>query len=343
MFVYSNYYEKRKQGGDMGVFIRSIAAYVPEKRVSNEELSKMVDTSDEWIQSHTGIKNRHICADDEVTSDLAVRAAETAIQRAEIDKSDIHMVIVATASPDYSGLPSTASIVQDKLGLENAGAFDLVAGCTGFVYGLETGRGLLTGGRMKNVLVLGVETLSRITNWADRNTCVLFGDGAGAAVLSRDDDHADSILDSELRSEGSGAQHLIRKAGGSSEPINLETTKQEDLYIQMNGRQVYNFAVRVNTEVIQGLLDRNNITVEDLRWIVPHQANIRIIQAAAKRLKLPMDKFFTNIHEYANTSAASIPIALNELYETDQIRRGDYILLTGFGAGLSYGGNLLRW
>jgi len=327
----------------MGVYIRSIAAYVPQKRVSNDELAQEVDTSDEWIQSHTGIKNRHICAADEVTSDLAVKAAKTAIKRAEIDISEIDMVIAATASPDYIGLPSTASIIQDKLGLENAGAFDLVAGCTGFVYGLETGRGLLNGGRIRNLLVIGVETLSRITNWNDRNTCVLFGDGAGAVVLSADDTHPDSILDSELRSEGSGAQHLIRKAGGSSEPIDLKTTRQEDLFIQMNGRQVYNFAVRVNTEIIQRLLERNNLTVDDLRWIVPHQANIRIIQAAAKRLKLPMDKFFTNIHEYANTSAASIPIALNELYETDRIKRGDLILLTGFGAGLTYGGNLLRW
>ncbi|MDY7028385.1 MAG: beta-ketoacyl-ACP synthase III [Spirochaetota bacterium] len=327
----------------MGVYIRSIAAYVPQKRVSNDELAQSVDTSDEWIQSHTGIKNRHICADDEVTSDLGVKAAETAIQRADIDKSAIDMVIAATASPDYPGFPSTASIIQDKLGLENAGAFDLVAGCTGFVYGLETARGLLTGGRIRNVLVIGVETLSRITNWEDRNTCVLFGDGAGAAILSADEEQQDSILDSELRSEGSGAQHLIRPAGGSSNPIDFRTTPQDDLYIQMNGRQVYNFAVRVNTEIIQRLLERNSMTVDDLRWIVPHQANIRIIQAAAKRLKLPMEKFFTNIDEYANTSAASIPIALNELYETDRIKRGDYILLTGFGAGLTYGGNLLRW
>ncbi len=327
----------------MGVYIRSIAAYVPQKRVSNDELAMTVDTSDEWIQSHTGIRNRHICADDEVTSDLGVKAAEKAIQRADIDTSAIDMVIAATASPDYPGFPSTASIIQDKLGLENAGAFDLVAGCTGFVYGLETARGLLTGGRIRNILVIGVETLTRITNWQDRHTCVLFADGAGAAVLSADEAHQDGVLDSELRSEGSGAQHLIRRAGGSSNPIDLKATPPEDLYIQMNGRQVYNFAVRVNTEIIQRLLERNSMTVDDLRWIVPHQANIRIIQAAAKRLKLPMEKFFTNIDEYANTSAASIPIALNELYETGQIERGDYILLTGFGAGLTYGGNLLRW
>lgn len=327
----------------MGIYIRSIAAYIPQRRVSNDELSKTVDTSDEWIQSHSGIKYRHICADNEDTSDLGVKAARIAIQRADIDKSEIDMVIVATASPDYPGFPSTASIIQDKLGLENAGAFDLVAGCTGFVYGIEVGRGLLTGGRIRNLLVIGAETLTRITNWQDRNTCVLFGDGAGAAVLSADDEYPDSVLDAELKSEGSGAQHLIRPAGGSSRPIDLETTKPEDLFIQMNGRQVYNFAVRVNTEIIQRLLERNSLTINDLRWIVPHQANIRIIQAAAKRLDLPMEKFFLNIEEYANTSAASIPIALNDLYENDRLSRGDLILLTGFGAGLTYGGALLRW
>lgn len=326
----------------MGVYIRSIGAYVPEKRVSNDELAKLVDTSDEWIESHTGIKNRHICADDEVTSDLAVKAAEQAIQRAEIKKSDIDMVIVATASPDFMGFPSTASVVQDKLGLESAGAFDLVAGCTGFVYGLEMGRSLIAGGAFKNILLIGVETLSRITNWKDRNTCVLFGDGGGAAILSESPDNVSGIIDSELRSEGSGAKHLVRKAGGSKEPFS-QATNEEDLYIQMNGRQVYNFAVRVNTEVIKLLLERNKLDIDDLSWIVPHQANIRIIQAAANRLKIPMEKFFTNIYEYANTSAASIPIALNEMYETEKLKRGDYILLTGFGAGLTSGGNLIRW
>ncbi|HDQ14255.1 MAG TPA: ketoacyl-ACP synthase III [Sediminispirochaeta sp.] len=327
----------------MGVYIRSIGAYVPENRVTNDDLTKLVDTSDEWIQSHTGIKARHICAEDEVTSDLAVKAAEQAIERGGIAKDEIDMLVVATASPDYTGFPSTASIVQDKLGLEKAAAFDLVAGCTGFVYGLETGRSLIEGGAFRNVLLIGVETLSRITNWKDRNTCVLFGDGAGAVVLSPSMSEESGIIDSLLGSEGSGAQHLVRRAGGSKEPIKLGSTKEEDLYIQMNGRQVYNFAVRVNTEVITTLLDRHQLTIDGISWIVPHQANIRIIQAAAGRLKIPMEKFFTNIHEYANTSAASIPIALNEMYETDKLQRGDLVLLTGFGAGLSYGGNLLKW
>ncbi len=327
----------------MSVYIRSIGAYIPEKRMTNDELAQIVDTSDEWIQSHTGIQARHICGDQEVTSDLAVNAGKLAMERAGLSPDDIDLVIVATASPDYIGFPSTSSIVQDKLGLNHSGAFDLVAGCTGFVYGLETGRAMITAGSVRNVLLIGAETLSRITNWKDRNTCVLFGDGAGAAILSESTEPERGIIDSILGSEGKGAEHLVRKAGGSREPFNGEDTPNEDLYIQMNGRQVYNFAVRVNTEIIKSLLERNSMEFDQIKWVVPHQANIRILQAAANRLKLPMDKFFTNIHEYANTSAASIPIALNEMYEKEKLEAGDTLLLTGFGAGLTYGGNLLRW
>jgi 3-oxoacyl-[acyl-carrier-protein] synthase-3 len=327
----------------MGIYIRSVAAYVPQRRVTNDDLAREIDTSDEWIRSHTGISARHISSAEEATSDLALKAAELAIQRANIDKSDIDMVIIATASSDYPGFPSTASVVQDKLGLNRAGAFDLVAGCTGFVYGLEVARSMITGGGFKNILLIGAETLSKITNWQDRNTCVLFGDGAGAAIVSDSGDDRSGIVDSILMSEGSGAEHLIRPAGGSRNPIDLNTTKAEDLYIHMNGRPVYNFAVRVNTTLINELLERNSLTAKDLRWIVPHQANIRIIQAAANRLKLPMELFFTNIDEYANTSAASIPIALNSMFEKDMLKRGDLLLFTGFGAGLTYGGNLLRW
>ncbi len=327
----------------MSVYIRSIGAYVPEKRMTNDELAEIVDTSDEWIQSHTGIKARHLCSENEVTSDLAVNAGKLAMERAGLGPDDIDLVIVATASPDFIGFPSTSSIVQDKLELYSAGAFDLVAGCTGFVYGLETARSLITAGSAKNILLIGAETLTRITNWEDRNTCVLFGDGAGAAVLSESPDPERGIFDSILGSEGKGAEHLLRRAGGSREPFVQGKTPEEDLYIQMNGRQVYNFAVRVNTEVIKSLLERNELDLDQLKWIVPHQANIRIIQAAANRLKFPLDKFYTNIHEYANTSAASIPIALNEMYEHNKLNAGDYVLLTGFGAGLTYGGNLLRW
>ncbi|MFP4179084.1 MAG: beta-ketoacyl-ACP synthase III [Spirochaetaceae bacterium] len=327
----------------MKAYIKSIGAHVPDNRVSNDDLAHKIDTSDEWIRSHTGIGNRHICGPDEAASDLAVAAAERALERADISREEIDLVIVATASADYPGFPATASIVQDRLGLKAAGAFDLAAGCTGFVYGLETACNMLVGGRYRNILLIGVEVLSKIANWEDRNTCVLFGDGAGAAIISKTDNTENGLIDSILRSEGSGAMHLIRKAGGSREPIVYGTTPKEDILLHMDGRQVYNFAVRVNTEIISELLEANKFGVEDVKRIIPHQANIRIIQAAAKRLKIPMEKFFVNIEEYANTSAASIPIALNEYYESGELERGDLLLFVGFGAGLSYGGNLLRW
>lgn len=327
----------------MNAYIRSIGVHVPKNRVSNDDLAHKLDTSDEWIRSHTGIGNRHICGPDEAASDLAVAAAERAIERAEISLQEIDLVIVATASADYPGFPATASIVQDRLGINKAGAFDLSAGCTGFVYGLETACNMLAGGRYRNILLVGVDVLSKIANWEDRNTCVLFGDGAGAVIVSGTQNPESGLIDSILRSEGSGAHYLIRKAGGTREPIDFASTPKEDIYIYMDGRQVYNFAVRVNTEIISELLEANNVTVDDVKRIIPHQANIRIIQAAAKRLKIPMEKFFVNIEEYANTSAASIPIALNEFHESGELKRGDLLLFVGFGAGLSYGGNLLRW
>ncbi len=327
----------------MNAYIRSVAAHVPQRRVTNDELAEQIDTSDEWIRSHTGIGSRHLCGPDEATSDLAVPAAQKALERAEIDPQEIDLLILATASPDYLGFPSTASIVQDRLGLQHAGAFDLVAGCTGFVYGLETACSMLKGGGYRNILLVGVETLSKVTNWKDRNTCVLFGDGAGAVVISKTESEESGIIDSILGSEGSGARYLIRKSGGSREPIDLSRTREEDLYVQMDGRKVYNFAVRVNTELISELLERNTLSIADIAWVVPHQANVRIIQAAAKRLKIPMEKFFLNIEEYANTSAASIPIALNELYESGRLNRGDILMFIGFGAGLTFGGNIIRW
>ncbi len=329
----------------MNAYIRSIGAYAPENRVSNDELSKSIDTSDDWIRSHTGIEARHISTPDQSASDLAVEAAKIALERSGVELDEIDMVIAATASGDYPGFPATASIVQYKLGLpKSTGAFDLSAGCTGFVYGLHTAASLVAGGGAKNILLIGVDALTKITNWEDRNTCVLFGDGAGAAVVSATESaEGPGVLDSLLRSDGSGAQYLMRRAGGSKQPLDFENTPREHTFIEMNGRRVYNFAVKVNTEIINELLERNNLTFEELKWIVPHQANERIIQAAANRLGYPIDKFYMNLQEYANTSAASIPIALNEIYEKDLVASGDYLLLVGFGAGLSYGGNIVRW
>jgi 3-oxoacyl-[acyl-carrier-protein] synthase III len=327
----------------MKVKIDSIGSYVPEKRISNNELAKTVDTSDEWIRSHTGIGNRHLASEDEATSDLAIEAAKSAIKMAGIDVQDIGMIILATATPDYLGFPSTSCIVQEALGIKQCGAFDISAGCTGFVYGLEIGRSMVAAGSAKHILVIGVETLSKIVNWKDRNSCVLFGDGAGAVLLSAaEEDEQSGFIDSILGSEGSGATSLIRQAGGSRHPYTPETP-EEEFFLSMDGRKVYNFAVRVNTEMLKTILERNKVTPDDLSWVVPHQANVRIIQAAAGRLGLSLDKFFLNIEEYANTSAASIPIALHQLYLSGKLNRGDLLLFMGFGAGLTYGANLLRW
>lgn len=322
--------------------IQAVGVYVPEKRVSNDDLSRTLDTSDEWIFSHTGIKNRHIADESEAASDLGAKAAEEALRTAEIQPSDVDMIIVTTSTPDYNGFPATACIIQEKIGAVNAGAFDLSAACTGFIYGLEVGRSLVESGSVRRVLVIGTEVMSRVINWNDRSTCVLFGDGAGAVLLGPSDGPG-RIYHTILRSEGAGAEYLMRKVGGVRHPYTNGHTNVDELYILMDGRKVYNFAVRVNTEIISELLERNDVNISDLRYIVPHQANIRIIQAAAKRLNIPMERFFVNIAEYANTSSASIPIALNELVQKNQLDKGDLIMILGFGSGLTYGGTIFRW
>ncbi len=327
----------------MNAYIKSIGAYIPGKRVTNEELSKTMDTSDEWIRSHTGIGSRHIAEKEMLTADLGVEAAKVALDRANLKPEDLDMVILTTATPDYIGFPATSCLVQDKLGAVNAGAFDLTAGCTGFVYGLEVAKNFIKSETMKNILLVSAESLTKIANWEDRNTAVLFGDGSGAAIISADESGLSGLDDSILKADGSGAAVLERHAGGVAHPYEEGKTTWADTALYMDGQPVYKFAVKVNSILISSLLERNNLTIDDLKYIVPHQANERIIQAAAKRLKLPIEKFFMNLQEYANTSSASIPIALNDLYEKGELERGDKILLTGFGAGLTYGGTLLRW
>lgn len=303
----------------------------------------MVDTSDEWIVSHTGIKSRHIAADNEAASDLAVEACTRALDLSKTAADDIDFIILATSTPDFPGLPSTACVVQDRLGCANAAAMDVIAACTGFIYALETARAFIKSGSARNILVVGSEVYSKIINWEDRNTCVLFGDGAGAAVVSAVEDGENHIMDSYLRSKGSGAESLYRCAGGSRNPFGAGATAPADLYLSMDGRRVYVFAVQAIIETIQVLLDRNGLRIDDLDWIIPHQANVRILEAACKRAGWPQEKFFVNIAEYANTSAASIPMAMREMEQKELIRRGQLILTVGFGSGLTYGGNLLRW
>ena len=328
----------------MRAVISAVDFAVPARRMSNDEFSAFVETSDEWIRSHTGIGNRHVAEPSVATSDLALEACRKVLARAGVAAEQVDLVLVATATGDFIGFPSVACIVQDGLGAKNAAAMDLVAGCTGFIYALETARNFVMGGGARNVLVAGADILTRVMNWKDRNTCVLFGDGAGAVLVQADAADGDrGIFMSMLRSDGSGARLLERTEGGTRFPFTDGVVDPARTFLKMDGRQVYNFATRVVSEGIAEMMEKNKLNADDVAWIVPHQANVRIIEAAAKRIKLPMSKFFVNIEEYANTSAASIPIALSEMTAKNLLKKGDLILTFGFGAGLTYGGNLIRW
>ncbi len=294
--------------------IRAVDFAVPERRMSNQEFATLLDTSDEWIFSHTGIKFRHIAAPEQAPSDLALAASLKVLKRAGIPAADLDLILVASATGDFVGFPSVSCILQDKLGADKAAAMDILAGCTGFIYALETARNFIAGGGARTVLVVGAEVLSRIVDWKDRNTCVLFGDGAGAAVLTAEDPgNGRGVLHSILRSDGSGASLLERANGGTRNPMSSGLSPGTVSFLKMDGRKVYNFAVKAVAEGILELLASKGLGLDDVAYIVPHQANVRIIEAAAKRSKIPLEKFFINIDEYANTSAASIPIALSEM------------------------------
>jgi 3-oxoacyl-[acyl-carrier-protein] synthase III len=329
----------------MSVHVHSIGVEVPERRITNAELAAMVDTTDEWIRSHTGIGSRHIAADGILTSDLAAGAARKALAKAGLGASDLDLIVVATATPDYFGFPSTACIVQEKIGARGCPAFDLTAGCTGFVYALDVASSLLEAKGGRHALVIGAETLSRITNWEDRSTCVLLGDGAGAAILTRGSSGGEEgesrFLVSQLGAEGSGAGEL--RLVQSERAKTFHPSLPIVPLLEMNGRKVYNFAVQTIPRLVEELLGLCGKKLEELAWIIPHQANARIIQAAAKRLCAPEELFYMNIEEYANTSSASIPIALGEMDEKGLLRRGDLLMLLAFGSGLTYGGAVLRW
>jgi 3-oxoacyl-[acyl-carrier-protein] synthase-3 len=349
----------------MAIEIIGTGRAVPANKVSNKDLAARIDTSDEWIRSHTGIGNRHIADENTACSDLALEAAKNALamaagcsgsaNTAERDKAaaeaakTIDVIVLGTATADFYGCPSTACIVQGKLGANQAAAMDITAGCTGFIYGLETVAGLLSRGKeRKRALVIGSEVLSKITDWDDRGTCVLFGDGAGAVVVEKTAAASEGPLRSGLirtilGADGSGAESLISRRGGSRNPYRAGETVDKPTHLEMKGQEVYVFAVKAVTETIEALMRAEGITVDDLARIVPHQANARIVQAAGKRLHIPIEKFFLNIGEYANTSAASIPIALDEMNRGGLLKKGDLILTIGFGGGLTYGGNLIVW
>ncbi|ALP35065.1 MULTISPECIES: beta-ketoacyl-ACP synthase III [Paenibacillus] len=315
--------------------------YVPEKILTNKDLEAIVETSDEWIVSRTGIQERHIAAPEQATSDLAYEAAIKALASAGMTAQDLDLIIVATVTPDMA-FPSTACILQDKLGAKGAAAFDLSAACSGFVYGLATATSFIKTGIYNNALIIGADCLSRITDYTDRNTCVLFGDGAGAVVIGEVPEGR-GFQSFDLGAEGAGGGLLKLEAGGSRLPASADTVENKQHYIYMNGREVFKFAVRVMGTATVDVLEKAGLSKDDIDLFVPHQANIRIIQSAMQRLDLPEEKVIINVHKYANTSAASIPLALVEAAEEGRMKEGDRVLMVGFGGGLTWGASVLVW
>ncbi len=315
--------------------------YVPPNILTNAELAKTVDTTDEWIRERTGITQRHIASSKESTAMMALHAAREAIEVADVNPAEINLVIVATATPEYI-FPATACLVQDAIGAAHAGAYDLEAGCSGFVYALSTAAGMIRGGMFDTILVIGSETLSRVVDWSDRGTCILFGDGAGAVVL-RGSDEPGGVLASILGSDGSGGELLMVPGGGSKHPAGPDTVLSKMHTIKMHGREVYRFATRVMASAARQVVEQAGWALDQIDLFIPHQANVRIIDSAAKALKLPPDKVFVNLERYGNTSAASIPIALCEAIDAGKVKPGDHLVMVGFGAGLTWAACAIQW
>ena len=322
------------------VSITGLGCYVPKRVLTNDELAQRVDTSDEWIQTRTGIKERRIAAPEEATSDLCIPAAEAALADAALAGSEIDLIIVATITADMP-FPSTAAILANQLGAENAAAYDLSAGCTGFVYALTQGYGAIAAGLARRVLVVGADTLSRVVDWSDRSTCVLFGDGAAAVVLEEVEAGGFHVF--ELGADGAGGMELFMAAGGSRRPSSVETVAAGEHYLKMNGREVYRFATRVLSSSAQAVLEASGRSIADIDLYVPHQANLRIIEHAAKKLGIEKERVFVNVDRYGNTSSASIPLALCEARADGRLEDGSLVLMTGMGAGLTWGSSLMTW
>ena len=321
--------------------IIATGAYAPDKVLTNADLEKMVDTTDEWIVDRTGIRERHIAAPEQAASDLAAEAAKVALKRAGLKARDLDMIILATVTPDMF-FPSTACMLQKKIGARNAAAFDINAACSGFVYGLSVADAYIATKKAHKVLVVGSEVLSKFVDWTDRSTCVLFGDGAGAAVLvpTRDDR---GIISTDLYSDGRMGDLIELPAGGSRIPVTEQVLKSGLYTLKMKGNETFKAAVKALAGLITNALATNGLSRDDMALLVPHQANIRIIQAAAKRARIPMDMVYTNVERYGNTSAASIPIAVDEALGAGRIKRDDYVLLWAFGSGLTWASALLKW
>ncbi len=325
----------------MRATITATAKYLPKKTLSNYDLEKMVDTTDDWIISRTGIENRHIVDDNEATSDMGAQIANQLLEKSGKSPEDIDLILVATSTPDFP-VVSTAALVQDKIGARNAWGYDIVAACTGFVYAMETGARLIESGRYKNIIVIGSDTMSSIIDYTDRNTCVIFGDGGGGVILEPTQKEV-GILDAILHIDGSGHKFLTVPAGGSSNPASKETIDNKMHYVYQDGKTVYKFAVKNMADVSKKILDNNNLQGSDIKLFIPHQANRRIIDAAAKRCGLEDKQVFVNINKYGNTTAGTIPIALDEAVETNRLEEKDLLLLSAFGGGFTWGSMLIRW
>ncbi len=314
---------------------------VPDKVLTNQDIAKMVDTNDEWIISRTGIRERRIANENETTATLAIEASLRALEMANLSPANLDLIIVSTSSPEHI-FPATACLVQDQIGALRAGAFDLSAACTGFIFALNSAAQAIHTGQIKSALVIGSETLSRLVNWKDRNTCILFGDGAGAFVLQGSDEPG-GLLSAVIRSDGSGGDLLSLPAGGSRLPTSLETISNGQHYIHMNGREVFRFATQVMAKATEEALESAHLTIKDIQLIIPHQANRRIIESAARHLNISMDRVVVNVDIYGNTSTASIPIATCEAFNEGRLQAGDKVVFVGFGAGLTWGAAVTQW
>ncbi|WP_084056336.1 beta-ketoacyl-ACP synthase III [Desulfacinum hydrothermale] len=323
--------------------IRSVGRFLPERRLTNEDLEKMVDTTDEWIRTRTGIRERRVLEPGRGCSYMAIRAAQECLDRAGVAASEVDAIIVGTVTPDMF-FPSTACLVQQGLGAEKAWGFDLSAGCSGFVFSLTTGAQMIESGRYDKVLVIGADVMSTIIDYTDRNTCVLFGDAAGAVLLEPCQEEDYGVLDFIQRVDGSGEPYLHMKAGGSRKPASLETVEAREHYVYQEGKRVFKFAVTGMADVSVRILEKNGLEGKDVTLFIPHQANLRIIEACAQRMGLAMDRVVVNIDRYANTTAATIPLCLYEaVVEKDALKKGDYLVMSAFGAGFTWGSVLVRW
>ncbi|MGC8977020.1 MAG: beta-ketoacyl-ACP synthase III [Candidatus Ratteibacteria bacterium] len=324
----------------MGVAIIGTGSYLPEIKLTNRDMEMMVDTSDEWIITRTGIKERRICPKGKGSSDIGVEASLRAIEDAKIEKEEIEFIICATITPDMY-FPSTACMIQKKLGLKNIPSFDFQAACSGFIYGLEIAKGLILGCGYKKGIVVASECMSRLTDYTDRSTCVLLGDGAGAAVVSLSEE--EGIIDSFLSSNGNYGDLLYTSGGGSINPSSFKTIEKRENFMKMEGSTLFKIAILSMSEAVVKIFERNNLKKEDISIVIPHQANLRIIQGVSKNLNIPVEKFFINIEKYGNMSASSVPVALDQAVREGKIKKGDLVVLVAFGAGLTWAANLIRW